>query len=126
MKRPNTTYWIITALFSAFIIFSSVGGITVNPQAVELMHVHLGYPNYFIQWFSVFKIIGAIAILLPMVPARVKKWVYFHFFVGLFTAVVSFIAVGAAVADWAPIFFIAVLLAAYGVYKRRQALRTAN
>ncbi|MEZ4806375.1 MAG: DoxX family protein [Flavobacteriales bacterium] len=70
MKRTNTAYCIITALFSAFMIFSSIGGITLHPDAITMLHDHLGYPLYFIRWISVFKIIGAIAILLPMVPAR--------------------------------------------------------
>ena len=83
MKRLNTTYWIITGLFSAFMIFSSIGGITLDPQAVEMLHDHLGYPIYFIQWLSVIKLIGAIAILLPMVPANVKEWAYFGFFLDL-------------------------------------------
>ena len=126
-KTINITYWIITGLFSAFIIFSSMGGIMLEPQAVGLMHDHLGYPNYFIQWISVFKIIGAVAILLPLVPARIKEWAYFGFFVDLITAVFSFNAVGDAVSDWAPMFlFIALLLSAYGVYHKRQALRTTH
>ncbi|MEO8733255.1 MAG: hypothetical protein ABI373_02885 [Flavobacteriales bacterium] len=45
-KTINITYWIITRLFSAFIIFSSIGGITLEPQADALMHDHLGYPHY--------------------------------------------------------------------------------
>lgn len=120
-------YWFITGLFSAFIIFSSIGGIMLDPRGVELMHDHLGYPNYFIQWISVFKIIGAIAILLPGIPARVKEWAYFGFFMDLLTAVFSFIAVGDPVANWAMmLFFIAVLVAAYGIYHKRQALRIAR
>ena len=51
-------------------IFSSIGGITLMPEAVAMLHDKLGYPNYFIQFLSVCKVLGAIAILLPMVPAR--------------------------------------------------------
>ena len=126
-KTTNILYWVLTGLFSAFIIFSSIGGVTLNPQGVELMHDHLGYPNYFIQWISVLKIIGAIAILLPMVPARVKEWAYFGFFVDLSTAVYSFIAVGDPASGWALMFvFIAVLVAAYVLYHKRLALRAAH
>ncbi|MGV9011445.1 MAG: DoxX family protein [Flavobacteriales bacterium] len=127
MKRINIIYWIITVLFSAFMIFSSIGGITLDPRAVELMHDHLGYPNYFIQWISVCKLIGAVAILLPMVPARLKEWAYFGFFVDLLTALISFIAVGDPIADWAPmLLFVAVLVAAYAVYHKRNSMRVTN
>jgi hypothetical protein len=127
MKRLNIDYWIITGLFSAFMIFSSVGGITLDPQAVEMLHDHLGYPIYFIQWLSVIKLIGAIAILLPMVPANVKEWAYFGFFLDLVSGLYSFIAVGDPVSGWAPmLLFVAVLVAAYVVHHKRKALRTVR
>lgn len=127
MKRINIAYWIITALFSAFMIFSSIGGITLDEQAVTFLHDHMGYPLYFIQFISVAKILGAIAILLPMVPGRVKEWAYFGFFIDLVVAVYSFSALGDPVAQWAPMFlFIAVLLTAYWLHHKRHSLRTAT
>ncbi|MFZ1686457.1 MAG: DoxX family protein [Flavobacteriales bacterium] len=126
MKRINIIYWIITGLFSAFMIFSSIGGITLEEQAVALLHDHLGYPLYFIQWISVAKILGAIAILIPGWP-RVKEWAYFGFFLDLITAVFSFIAVGDPASGWALMFiFIAVLIASYLLHHKRLSLRTAT
>ena len=120
MKNLNITYWIVTALFSGFMIFSSFGGITLMPEAVAMLHDHLGYPLYFIRLVSWAKVVGAIAILLPMVPARVKEWAYFGFFVDLAAAVVSFAAVGDPVASWLPMFlFIAVLVWAYLLHHKR-------
>lgn len=127
MKKINITYWILTALFSAFMIFSSIGGITLDEQAMAFLHDHMSYPLYFIQFISVAKILGAIAILLPMVPARVKEWAYFGFFIDLVAAVYSFIALGDPVAQWAPMFlFIAVLLVAYWLHHKRLSLRTTT
>ena len=123
--KKNIVYWLVTGLFSAFMIFSSIGGLTLDPQAVVYLHDHLGYPVYFIQWISFFKIIGAVAILLPMMPARVKEWAYFGFFVDLVTGAYSFYAVGDPVSQWAPMFlFIAVLVLAYMLHHRRITRRT--
>lgn len=120
MKSINITYWIITALFSAFMVFSSFGGLMLEKQAVELMNVHLGYPLYFIQWISVMKIIGAFAILLPFVPARLKDLAYFGFFIDLATAVFSFIAVGDPLSSWWPmLLFIGFLFLAYWLHRKR-------
>lgn len=117
MKRINIAYWIITALFSAFMVFSSFGGLTLEKQAVDLMNVHLGYPLYFIQWISVMKIIGAVVILLPFVPARLKDLAYFGFFIDLATAVFSFIAVGDPPSSWWPmLLFIGFLFLAYWLH----------
>ncbi|MBL7962582.1 MAG: DoxX family protein [Flavobacteriales bacterium] len=124
MKRLNLTYWIVTALFSAFMIFSSYGGLTLMPEAVAMLHDHLGYPLYFIQLISWAKVVGAIAILLPMVPARVKEWAYFGFFIDLAVAMISFIAVGDPVVGTLPmLLFIAVLVWAYWLLHKRLATR---
>lgn len=126
MKRINIAYWIITGLFSAFMIFSSIGGLTLHEQAVVYLHDHMGYPLYFIQWISVFKILGAIAILLP-ISARVKEWAYFGLFIDLTTGLFSFIALKDPVAQWAPmILFIAVQLFAYWLHHKRLSMRGAS
>lgn len=120
MKRINIAYWIITALFSAFMIFSSIGGLLLDERTVAFLHEHLGYPLYFIQFISVAKILGAVAILLPMMPARVKEWAYFGFFVDLACAVWSFRSVGDPASEWALMFvFIAALIAAYILHHKR-------
>ncbi|MBP7513466.1 MAG: DoxX family protein [Flavobacteriales bacterium] len=122
MKRTNIAYWIVTALFSAFMVFSSIGGITLDEQAVTFLHDHLGYPLYFIRFISVAKVIGAVAILLPMVPARVKEWAYFGFFVDLTAAICSFAALGDPVGQWALMFvFVGVLIVAYWLHHKRMA-----
>ncbi len=119
-KAQTVLYWTITGLFSAFMIFSSIGGLTLDQQAVAMLHDHLGYPIYFIQWISIFKLIGAVAILLPVVPARVKEWAYFGFFIDLVTGAYSFYSVGDPIAQWAPMFmFIAVLIWAYALHHKR-------
>jgi hypothetical protein len=125
MKTLNIAYWIVTALFSAFMIFSSAGGLTLQPDAVALMHDHMGYPLYFLRIISAAKIIGAIAILLPFVPARVKEWAYFGFFTDLSVATLSFAALGDPVSQWWPMLvFIGVLIAAYLLHHKRLAARS--
>ncbi len=122
MKKLNTTYWIVNVLFSAFMIFSSIGGIMLHPDAVAMLHDHLGYPLYFIQLISYAKVLGAVAILLPMVPSRLKEWAYFGFLIDLLAAIVSFAAVGDPVAQWAPMFlFVGVLVWAYVLHHKRLA-----
>ncbi len=127
MKKINLAYWIITALFSAFMILSSIGGLLLTQEAVDYLHIKMGYPLYFIQMISVAKILGAIAILLPIVPPRVKEWAYFGFFIDLVAALISFWAIHDPVTVWAPMFlFIAVLLVAYQLHHKRLSLRTTT
>jgi uncharacterized membrane protein YphA (DoxX/SURF4 family) len=89
-KTKRGWYWVITVLLS-FCIF--MGGLA---QAMQLQGViqgfkPLGYPNYFISLIGIWKVLGAIAILIPGFP-RLKEWAYAGIFFLLTGAVISHIA----------------------------------
>jgi hypothetical protein len=90
-KTTNTLYWVFTILFALLMIFSAMGGIQPSQQAIELIHDSLGYPVYFIQFISVAKLIGAVAILIPSFN-RIKEWAYAGLFFDLSAAIYSGIA----------------------------------
>ncbi len=90
-KTTNTLYWTFTILFALLMIFSAVGGVQPSQQAIQLIHEGLGYPIYFIQFISVAKLIGAVAILIPNFN-RIKEWAYAGLFFDLSAAVYSGIA----------------------------------
>ena len=90
-KTINLIYWISTIIFSLLMIFSALGGLQPSQQAIQLMHDGLGYPLYFIQFISVAKLIGSIAILIPGLY-RVKEWAYAGLFFDLFGAIFSGVA----------------------------------
>jgi len=90
-KTTNTLYWIFTILFSVLMIFASISGIQPSQEAIELMHDSLGYPIYFIQFISVAKLIGAVAILIPNFN-HIKEWAYAGLFFDLSAAIYSGIA----------------------------------
>jgi hypothetical protein len=90
-RTINLTYWITTILFALLMIFSAVGGLQPSQQAIQLMHNGLGYPIYFIQFISIAKLLGAIAILIPRLN-RVKEWAYAGLFFDLAGAIYSGVA----------------------------------
>ncbi len=59
-------------------------------DAVKFMS-HLGYPEYFLPFIGVAKILGAIAILIPGYP-KIKEWAYAGLFFDLIGATYSQIA----------------------------------
>ena len=91
MKKTKTLYWIFTIIFSALMIFSSIGGIQPSEQAIKLMHEGLGYPVYFIQFISILKLFGALAIATPGLN-KIKEWAYAGLFFDLAGAVYSGVA----------------------------------
>lgn len=90
MKKTKTIFWIITGLFSAFMLFASVPDILVVSDAIAFMN-HLGYPTYIIPFLGVAKLLGIIAILIPGFP-RIKEWAYAGLFFDLIGATYSGIA----------------------------------
>ena len=93
MKGKTIAYWTTTGLIAFFI-----GGGGVSQVFQFLGNVHgvvpiLGYPMYFFAILGVWKVLGAIAILVPRFP-RLKEWAYAGIFFDLTGAAVSCAAVG--------------------------------
>jgi len=92
MKAKSIVYWITTILVALFMS----GGLTqiwqyyVNPHGVV---PELGYPMYFFAILGIWKVLGAIAILVPRFP-RLKEWAYAGIFFDLTGAAASCAAVG--------------------------------
>ena len=93
MKAKNIAYWTTTALVAFFIGGGGVAQIAQylgNPHGVVPV---LGYPMYFFAILGFWKVLGAIAILVPRYP-RLKEWAYAGIFFDLTGAVASVAAVG--------------------------------
>jgi DoxX-like family len=92
-KGKNFAYWTTTGLIAFFI--GGGGGAQIaqylgNPHGVVPV---LGYPMYFFAILGFWKVLGAIAILVPRFP-RLKEWAYAGIFFDLTGAVASVAAVG--------------------------------
>src|SRR5436189_5233148 len=77
MKSNKIIYWIVTGLFSAFILLTGIAYFS-DPQFVSI-YQHLGFPDYFRIEIGIAKILGVIALLIPQIPLRVKQFAYAGF-----------------------------------------------
>ena len=111
MKKANIFYWVFTGLFSAMMLGSAIPDIFSSPIAVQGMHNELGYPLYFIPFIGAAKVLGVLAVLLPISP-RVKEWAYAGLVFDLIGATFSIIAIGKP--DW--IFMLLPIFLAIGSY----------
>ena len=119
-KIKTIAYWVTTILGPASFVIGGVLNLTQTEQVVATMN-HLGYPAYFASILGIWKLLGAVAVVIPRFP-RLKEWAYAGFFFDLTAAAVSRAAVGDSAADVvAPLVFLALVIASWAL---RPASRT--
>jgi uncharacterized membrane protein YphA (DoxX/SURF4 family) len=92
MKAKSIAYWITTILVAFFMSggVAQLAQYRANPHGVVPA---LGYPMYFFAILGIWKVLGAIAILVPRYP-RLKEWAYAGIFFDLTGAAASCAWVG--------------------------------
>jgi DoxX-like family len=93
MNTRSVVYWMTTILVALPIGsggFAQMAQFRANPHGVVPV---LGYPTYFFAILGFWKVLGAIAILVPRYP-RLKEWAYAGIFFDLTGAAASCAAVG--------------------------------
>src|ERR1035437_804223 len=96
MKTKSIVYWTMTGLVAFFIGGGGIAQVAQyqrNPHGIVPV---LGYPMYFFAILGIWKVLGAIAILVPRFP-RLKEWAYAGIFFDLTGASASSAAVGGSV-----------------------------
>jgi hypothetical protein len=120
MKKNHLVYWISTSLI--FLFEGVMPALTANSDLAKEGIRHLGYPDYFRVMLTVFKVIGALVLILPMVPARIKEWAYAGFAFTMIAAFISHAAVdGINGQTFFPLIVLAVLLVSYFSFRNRTA-----
>jgi hypothetical protein len=125
MKKTKIIFWLTTS-----IIFFWCGILTIvffGSETSKAAMTHYGYPPYFGPMVNVFSVIGAVALVLPFVPARLKEWAYAGFALNF---------IGASVSNWAvdgfsfqvvfPLLFLGILAVSYFQHHKLQPLQTDN
>ena len=117
MKTTKITYW--TATIIIFLLDGLMPALTSNTELAKQGISHLGYPDYFRVMLTIFKIIGAIILIIPAIKGRVKEWAYAGF---------GFNFISAAASHWAvdgfggqtvfPLVALVILIVSYVFYHK--------
>ena len=89
MTKTKKLYWLFTILFAVFMGITAIPDVLLQKEAVDFIKA-LGYPEYFIFFIGVAKVLGSIAILIPGLR-RLKEWAYAGLVFDLIAAIYSII-----------------------------------
>src|SRR3954467_5092257 len=115
MKSTKIIFWITTTII--FLMEGVMPALFFHSEASKEGIGHLQYPMYFGDALVVFKVLGALALILPMVPARIKEWAYAGFTFNFLFACISHCAIdGMNFQSFFPLIFLAFLFISYRCY----------
>ena len=91
-RSTSIIYWLATLVIVFVFAAGGVGDLSRAQPVIEGM-THLGYPVYFCVILGIWKVLGAIAIIIPR-TALLKEWAYAGIVFDLTGAAASHFAIG--------------------------------
>jgi hypothetical protein len=117
MKKHKIIFWTTTVII--FLMEGVLPALTSQTELAKEGIRHLGYPEYFGNALVVFKILGALTLLIPQVPKRIKEWAYAGFaFDFIFASISHFAIDGVNFQSFFPLIFLGILMASYNSYHK--------
>ena len=126
MKKDKIIFWVATIIIALWEGVMPLSTLLFAPQYSTAGTQPLGYPDYFAYTLIVCKVLGVIAIILPIIPARLKEWAYAGLTFNLIFAVISHIVVDGNIGFIVlPLVVLAILTVSY-VYNNTITRKSQN
>jgi hypothetical protein len=112
MKQAKIIFWITTVII--FLFEGVMPALTSQSELAKEGIRHLGYPEYFGNALVVFKVLGALALIIPQVSNRIKEWAYAGFvFNFIFASISHFVVDVFDFQGFFPLIILAILMTSY-------------
>ena len=119
MKKNKIIFWIVTSIVFLWEGLMPLGTLLFAPEYANAGTKPLGYPDYFAFALIICKVLGASAIMLPMLPSKLREWAYAGLTFNLLFAVISHAVVDGNIGYILLPIVIAVLLAVSYIYNAK-------
>lgn len=121
-KATTILFWIFTVLFCLEMSFTAY--YELLPQGAQAF-ARLNFPSVYFRFeLSLAKLAGVAALLVPMVPMRLKEWAYAGFAINLVSAIIAHISISDRPLAFVPSTLTSVLCAiSYFFWRRLQVSR---
>jgi hypothetical protein len=117
MNKTRLTFWIATGII--FLFEGVMPALTGHSEMAKAGVAHLGYPDYFRVFLNILKVAGALVLIVPMAPARLKEWAYAGFTFSLLAATFSHYMVdGTDLQTMFPLVILGILMTSYVTYRQ--------
>lgn len=119
MKKNKIIFWVATVIIVLWEGIMPLGTMLFAPEYVTVGTKALGYPDYFAYALIICKVLGALAIVYPKTPAKLKEWAYAGFTFNLIFAFISHACVDKNIAYMLmPLLVLAILIVSY-IYNQK-------
>jgi hypothetical protein len=117
MKRDKIIFWVTTGII--FLFEGVMPALTSQSEMAKEGIRHLGYPGYFGVMLTIFKVLGALTLIIPQIPNRIKEWAYAGFAIDFISALVSLWVIdGPKFGTFTPLIAIGILGLSYITFNR--------
>lgn len=117
MKKDKILFWTTTIII--FIMEGNIPALTSQTEIAKQGISHMQYPAYFGNALVVFKVIGALTVIIPQAPKFAKEWAYTGFgFVFIFASISHFAVDGFGFQAILPLVFLGILVISYKLYQK--------
>lgn len=118
MKTTKILFWTTTSII--FLFEGVLTALTFQSDMAKEGIKHLQYPYYFGSALVVFKVLGALVLMLPQIPTRIKEWAYAGFTFNFIFASISHGAIDGmeSFQTYFPLLFIVILAISYFSYHK--------
>ena len=125
MKKQKIIFWVSTTII--FLFQGVMPALTSHTEMARQGISQLGYPTYFGLMLTIFKVAGAIVIMFPKFPNRLKEWAYAGFTFEFISAAISNAAVFGIGAEMvAPLVVLGILAVSYIYHHKLMRNLTAS
>jgi hypothetical protein len=87
MKKDKIIFWSATTIM--FLFQGVMPALTSHTEMAREGIRQLGYPAYFGTMLTIFKVAGAVVLMFPRFPRRLREWAYAGFAFDFISACVS-------------------------------------
>jgi len=119
-RATKIIYWVATTQVALVMFMGGLLDALRTNGALEVFH-HLGYPDYFATLLGIAKLVGVVALLVP-VHRPLREFAYAGFIFDVMSAIVSILAVGD---PWyhvvIPTYALVMVLVSYLTWTKREA-----